>query len=560
MGLEQISEFLVNNLVLLIVVIYMAMMIAIGYFVQRKGADKSAENYLIANKGVGPLMVGGTVFSTNWCGGVLLGAAGTAYTGYVVSTIADPWATCLTLVLMAAFFCVILRKLKIASLSEMYRLRFGKRGATVATLMCIPSMITWTAANIVALTTIFKLFLDFDPLICAIIAGLIVVLYTYLGGMLAVVYTDNIQAVMIMLGLIILIPTGIAFVGGFDALAAATPENFWNLLPNDGAGAVASGFTVDPLGIFTWLAGLSGMGFGYLASVELTQRVLCARDTKAARQGLLLGSGMYAIAGFFSMMIALIAIVMVSQGATTPSGIPMGELLAEDGNYVLLVLAERLFDPSVMGIIGVALMAIFIGSLLAAIMSTSSSTIFAASAALSTLMLHGSLSKYATTSLQVLRLTRMLVLVIGVFCVFFSFVIDSLYWMMIFSFTILFNCMFWALVGGLFWKRCNASAAIASILVGFAGVILCIIAQSIYFGQIAIEPQDNLWIGIQTFVPWALGGIAMLVTALLTQKSDPPVALCDTDGELVKWEDLPLSADTVAVRRHIEEIKAREEE
>lgn len=92
--------------------------------------------------------------------------------------------------------------------------------------MCIPSMITWTAANIVALTTTFKLFLDFDPLICAIIAGLIVVLYTYLGGMLAVVYTDNIQAVMIMLGLIILIPTDIAFIGGFEALAAATPENY----------------------------------------------------------------------------------------------------------------------------------------------------------------------------------------------------------------------------------------------------------------------------------------------------------------------------------------------
>ena len=57
-----------------------------------------------------------------------------------------------------------------------------------------------------------------------------------------------------------------------------------------------------------------------------------------------------------------------------------------------------------------------------------------------------------------------------------------------------------------------------------------------------------------------MGGIAMLITALLTQKSDPPVALCDTDGELVKWEDLPLSADTIEVRRRIEEIKAREEE
>jgi Na+/proline symporter len=461
---------------------------------------------------------------------------------------------------MTIFFCAILRKLKIASLSEMYRLRFGKQGATVATAMCIPSMITWAAANIVALTTIFKLFLDFDPLICAIVSGLIVVLYTYMGGMLAVVYTDNIQAVMIMLGLIVLIPIGIAFVGGIDALIEATPENYWNLLPNDGAGAIATGFTVDPLGIFTWLAGLSGMGFGYLASVELTQRILCARDTKTARQGLIIGSGMYAIAGLFSMIVALIAIVMVSQGTTTPAGIPMEELFAEDGNYVLLVLAERLFDPNVMGVSGVALMAIFIGSLLAAIMSTTSATIFAAAAAISTLMLHGSLSRYTTKSQQVLRLTRILVLVIGVFCVSFSFVIDSLYWMMIFSFTILFNCMFWALVGGLFWKRCNASSAIASIIAGFTGVIICIIAQSIHFGQIAIEPQNNLWIGIQTFVPLALGGVAMLVTAFLTQKSDSPVALCDTEGELVKWEELPLSADAIATRRRIEDIKVQKEE
>jgi hypothetical protein len=43
----------------------------------------------------------------------------------------------------------------------------------------------------------------------------------------------------------------------------------------------------------------------------------------------------------------------------------------------------------------------------------------------------------------------------------------------------------------------------------------------------------------------------MLVTALLTQKSDSPVALCDTDGELVKWGDLPLSADAIAARRQI---------
>ena len=58
--------------------------------------------------------------------------------------------------------------------------------------------------------------------------------------------------------------------GGFNALSTATPENFWNILPNDGAGAV-----------------------------ELTQRVLCASDTKAARQCLVIWSGMYAIAGFF---------------------------------------------------------------------------------------------------------------------------------------------------------------------------------------------------------------------------------------------------------------------
>jgi len=509
------------TLEILIILLYLASMLAIGFIVQRRGGVETSKGYLVANRNVGPLLIGGTLFATFWGGGTLLGGAGAAYGGYMLATIADPWASGITLLLMAAFFVTILRKMKIASLSEMYYLRYGASGAYIASFLSLPTLIFWTSVQILAISKILTVLVGLPGTQSAIIAGLIVIVYTYLGGMLAVIITDNIQMVLILLGLAFLIPTGIAYVGGFDVIAANTPTGFWSMLPSDNSPS-GIGWTVT--GIMAWFAAWCGMGLGSLASLDISQRVFCVRDDGTARRGLFLGAGLYWIAGIGPIFLGLLGIVMVNTGMID------GTILAEDPELLVPFLAKTLLSPW--------MMALFIASLMAAIMSTASSAIFASAAAISTVFVHGSVSDHMRDGKTVLRFTRFLVVAIGLFSIAISFFAPCLYDLMIFGFTLLFACLFWALVCGLFWKRANAPGAIASMLGGLLTAVLGAVVLSVQQGALTLVPPDNEWTIFFTFGPTLVAGILMYVVSMLTQKTHPPVPLKDTDGAVLKWPDL----------------------
>ncbi|WP_332448980.1 sodium:solute symporter family protein [Methanoculleus sp.] len=509
------------TLELLIILLYLASMLAIGFIVQRRGGVETSKGYLVANRNVGPLLIGGTLFATFWGGGTLLGGSGAAYGGHLLATIADPWASGITLLLMAAFFVTILRQMKIASLSEMYYLRYGARGAYLASFLSVPTLIFWTSVQILAISKILTVLVGLPGNESAFVAGLIVITYTYLGGMLAVIITDNIQMVLILLGLVVLIPTGVAYAGGMDVIAANTPTDFWSMLPSNNSPS-GLGWTVT--GVMAWLAAWCGMGLGSLASLDISQRVFCVRDDRTARRGLFLGAILYWVAGIGPIFIGLLGIVMVSTGLID------GAILAEDPELLVPFLAKTLLPPW--------MMAIFIASLMAAIMSTASSAIFAAAAAISTVFLRGSVSDGVTDNKAVLRLTRSLVVGIGLFSIGISFVAPGLYDLMIFGFTLLFACLFWALVCGLFWKRANAPGAIASMAGGFLTTIAGAVILSVQRGTLTLVPPDNEWTIFFTFGPTLVSGSAMYVVSMLTQKTHPPVPLKDTDGAVLKWPEL----------------------
>jgi len=513
------------SLEVLIILLYLVSMLAIGFLVQRRGGIETSKGYLVANRNVGPVLIAGTLFATFWGGGTLLGGAGAAYGGYLLATIADPWASGVTLLLMALFFVTILRRMKIASLGEMYFIRFGMKGAILASFLSLPTLIFWTSVQILAIGKILNVLIGLPEVESAVLAGAIVIIYTYLGGMLAVIITDNIQMVLILLGLAVLIPTGISYVGGLDVIAANTPDGFWSILPEDDSPS-GIGWTVT--GIFTWFAAWCGMGLGSLASLDISQRVFCARDDRAARQGLVFGAGLYWVAGLGPIFLGLLGIVMANTGLID------GTLLAQDPELIVPYLAQALLEPW--------MMAIFVGSLMAAIMSTASSAIFASAAVISTDFIHGSVSDHVRDEKKVLRFTRLLVVAIGLLCIGISFIAPGVYDLMIFGFTLLFACLFWTVVCGLFWKRANAPGAISSMLAGFFTTIAGIVVLSLQEGVLTVVPPDNEWTVIFNFVPTVAAGIAMFGVSLLTQASHPPLPLKDSDGIVLKWPELEQGA------------------
>ena len=526
-----------------IITLYLIAMLIIGFLTQKIGTS-SSKGYLVANRNVGPILIGGTIFATFWGGGTVMGGAGAAFNSYNLGTVADPWASGITLIIMALFMVPILLKMKIGTLGEMYRIRFGKRGAYIASILSVPTLIAWTAVQMVAIGKMLNLFIGMAPWMSMLLAGGIVIIYTYMGGMLAVIWTDNIQAAIIILGLLVLIPTAICYVaaGGnpdfsitFDNLAAGlstikdnTPNDFWTLAPSADSDH-PSGMVRSLKGILVWLAAWCGMGLGSLASLDITQRVFSARDVKAAKGGLLTGAGLYWVAGLGPIFIGLLGIVMMQLGMFTSVE---AALVTTDAEVIVPMLAQKLLSPLPM--------AIFVGSLMAAIMSTSSSTIFASAAVISTVLIPGTVggSKSEEADKKAIKMTKYLVVVIGVFCIGISMLAVSLYDLMIFGFTLLFACLFWVVVCGLFWKKANIPGGIASMLVGITFSMLGCLYLSIQAGTLVIVPEDSSWEIYFTFVPWLFSGIAMFAVSLLTQKSHPPLPLTDSSGEILKWPEL----------------------
>ncbi|WNY25267.1 sodium:solute symporter family transporter [Methanolapillus millepedarum] len=535
----------------IVIALYLILMLVVGFLTQKVGTS-SSKGYLVANRNVGALLIGGTIFATFWGGGTVMGGAGAAYTSYNLGTVADPWASGVTLIIMAIFMVPILLSMKIGTLGEMYRIRFGKRGAYVASILSVPTLIAWTAVQMVAIGKMLSLFIGMSPALSMILAGGIVIIYTYMGGMLAVIWTDNIQAAIIILGLMVLIPSSVCYiaaggnsdftvnldnlVSGLSIVKDNTPNDFWTLFPSSDPDH-PSGITRTLKGFLVWMAAWCGMGLGSLASLDITQRVLCARDENAARGGLLTGSALYWVAGLGPIFIGLLGIVMTQLGIF--SSIEIG-ILSNDAEVLVPLLAQKLLHPLPM--------AIFVGSLMAAIMSTSSSTIFASAAVISTVLFPGSVgNKDSSESIlndkKAIRMTKFLVVIIGVFCIGISFLAVNLYDLMIFGFTLLFACLFWVVVCGLFWKKANIPGGIASMIVGISFSILGCIYLSVQAGTIVIVPDDSTWEIYFTFVPWIFSGLAMFIVSMLTQKSHPPLPLTDSDGKVLKWPELEVNLE-----------------
>ena len=200
-----------------------------------------------------------------------------------------------------------------------------------------------------------------------------------------------------------------------------------------------------------------------------------------------------------------------------------GDIFTEDSEMVIPYLAKILLNPIGLGI--------FVGSLLATVMSSASSSIFA-----SAVILSNDIYKYGKElkgdnigDEKALRVTKICVLIIGLLSLVVSFYAESLYDLMVFSFTILFNCLFFPFIFAFIWKKANAYGALSGMAIGF----LITFAGCIIERTFVPEPE---W--FFTLVPAFANFAAMVIVSLATQKKNPPKALATKDGEIIKWGDL----------------------
>ncbi|MCH8301435.1 MAG: sodium:solute symporter family protein [Proteobacteria bacterium] len=483
------------------VAIYLVMMLVIGIWASKRTG--STANFIVAGRRL-PIWIGSaTIIATWFGGGTMMGAAGASYDQGLIGVIADPFGGALCLFLVGFFFVRLFRRLRLLTFIEFFENRYGKTAATIAAVGSIASNIGWTGALLVAFGLVFQS-LTGVPMTIGIMGGAVVVfVYTVAGGMWAVALTDFVQIIVIAIGLILLLVVVLIDVGGWSAIAPQLPEDTFRMIP-----AVPS-----------WEAWLNYFrawvifGLADVTAQSLLQRAFSARNEQVAQNSFYLAAFGYLSLGMIPVMLGIIASV-------TMPGIV-------DSETVIPELALAHLHP--------VAIAIFVGALLAAIMSSADSSLLAAASVFSVNIMP--LFKPQITDRARLLATRIAIPVFGSIAVYVALEVQVVYDLIQDANSVILVCVTIPFIVGVWWRKANRTGALASMAVGFLTWLVAILFAPGFPGDL---------LGLLT------GLVAMLIVTALTQKSDPPQPLRNSDGEEVEMKDrlgtLPLfrRADSTA--------------
>jgi Na+/proline symporter len=317
--------------------------------------------------------------------------------------------------------------------------------------------------------------------------------------------------------LIIILPLAIRLAGGWAEVKAATPAHFFKIFPARG-----SEWAPPTLGGWAWWwAALLGVGLGTLAAPDLYQRAIVAKSGKVAAGSSLTSGIGYWVLGAIPVWLAFIAITLMANGGMPEA---MAEMINEDAETLILGLTRLVLPPALGGI--------FIASLLAMIMSSGDSALFAPAAVLANDIWKPLFEKSAKKELSdagLMSAARWSVLIVAAFALIIGFFAETMYDLLIVAFQLLYHVLFFPIILGVYWKKANAPGAVAGMITGF----LFIIVWMVIAGTMFPEPE---W--ASTLVPGGVGGVVMVIVSLITQKRRPPQPLYASDGKVLKFGEL----------------------
>lgn len=433
-----------------IVILYFIGMIVFGLVLSRR--IHNADDYFLAGRHMLWPFIGLSLFASNISSTTLVGLSGEAYaTG--ISIYNYEWMAAVILVVFAVFFLPVLLRRRTYTMPEFLAGRFdGRIRFYFSGLTLFLSIVVETAGSLFAGALVLQLVFPALPLwqtmtVLAVIAGI----YTLAGGLAAVMFTDAIQALLLLLGSVVITVLAFNQIGGIsEVFSQIEPDKLSLIRPLD-----------DPT--MPWLGLLTGvplLGFYYWATNQaIVQRVLAAKNVEHGRLGAL-------FAGALKLSPLLI---MVLPGSAAILLYP--ELERSD-----LVYPTLMFDLLPVGLLGLVL-----AGFIAAIMSQIDSALNSAS----TLVTMDFVRKFKPdlNSRQLMRIGRMVMLLFLIFAVIWAPFITQFrsifsYLQTMFSYAV--PPVVTLFLIGVFWTRANSTGAIASVVVGLAVGITGFLAIEVF--------------------------------------------------------------------------------
>lgn len=338
---------------MVVIVVYIATVLAMGLLSVRK-VKLSSQQYFLAGKSLPWFMVGAALFSANISTIHLVGLAASGYNEGLVWGNFE-WMATFCLIILALVFAPFYFKTRISTLPEFLEKRYSRGARMIVAIMAIvAALFIHIGMSIYAGAIVFKTFFGINVIISILIISIITAIYTVLGGLKAVVVTESIQTVILILGAIVITVFCLLALPahGITSLAqlreAIRPEQLSMLHTNSRVGlnwyAVFLGYPV--LGIWYWCT-----------DQTIVQRVLGARTEGDAQHGPLF-AGLLKITPVFIMVLpGVLGYVLFK------------DIIGNNANETLPVLILKLIPIGIRGVIAAALMAALMSTISAALNS-----------------------------------------------------------------------------------------------------------------------------------------------------------------------------------------------
>lgn len=210
------------------VVLLYTIFLAIGWLAARKAKGGTAEDLVLAGRGM-PLWIATLTMTATWVdGGYLLGTAEGAYASSLALGMQGGLCFGISLILGGLFFARVMRRYEFTTLIDPFEARFGKRWAVVLLLPALLGEVLWSGELLVAIGSTFGILLGMDLTTAILFSAVVVTIYTVVGGMWSVAYTDAFQLLLVVIGLAVALPYVLDAVGGLQTslshYAAQRPE------------------------------------------------------------------------------------------------------------------------------------------------------------------------------------------------------------------------------------------------------------------------------------------------------------------------------------------------
>ena len=321
------------------------------YMALHKRAGQNSSNFFLGGRSIKWPIIGASIFATNIGAEHLVGLSGDSYR-YGLSAGSVELTTAITLGFACAILFPYYMKNKIFTIPEFLELRYNRHARTFFSgLMIIISVMTKLAFTLFAGALVLNSILGWNIMTTIFYIGIIVAIFTIIGGFTAVAYTDAIQVIIMVGGTAIMLFIGLDKVGGWNGLMEKVPQMMSIAKPFDDPvypfwGILATAFYA---GIFYW--GMDQMN---------VQRVLAAPDLKNARWG-----------AMFATFLKLFTVFLFALPGVIAFALYPNELVGDATKQTIVLLLNRLLPVGLRGLLMASLMAALITSLIAVLNSVS---------------------------------------------------------------------------------------------------------------------------------------------------------------------------------------------